>query len=227
MAIDHTGQRFGRLLVLGKSSMRLSGRDTAWDCACDCGTNKTVRGYLLRTGQTKSCGCIGRERIGALRRTHGLRGTAEYRTWAMMRVRCHNERNPAYKWYGGRGIRICDRWSSFESFLADMGPRPSLKHSLDRIDSDGDYEPGNCRWADTKTQGRNRRGIKLSMRKAEEIRSLHANGVSCFELASRFGVDLSNIHYVLKHRSWSDNQMLEREQQDRNQTIRAEMRMAR
>jgi ribosomal protein S25 len=145
----------------------------------------------------------------------------------MMRVRCLNERNPAYKWYGGRGIKICARWRSFENFLADMGPRPSLKHSLDRIDSNGDYEPSNCRWADTKTQGRNRRGIKLSMGKATEIRSLHASGVSCSELAARFGVDLSNIHYVLKHLSWSDDQMLEREQQDRNQTIRAEMRMAR
>lgn len=160
--IDLTGQRFGRLTVIeltGRHDWRLR-----WRCACDCGTIKIVGGDPLRTGRTKSCGCLGREHaanFGSITRPlntrHGMDGTKEYRAWHSMIQRCYNPRCIGYARYGGRGIAVCDAWrTSFPAFFADMGRAPSPVHSLDRIDNDSGYEPGNCRWALSKRQGRNR-----------------------------------------------------------------------
>jgi hypothetical protein len=148
--------RFGRWVVL-----RFAGRAKGvnlWRCRCDCGTERDVRGNGLgKPSRSVSCGCYGRELVRA-NATHGeaSQRTPEYSAWSYMKQRCTNPKAGKYALYGGRGIRVCARWlNSYESFLADMGRRPSDKHSLGRINSDGDYSPENCRWESDVEQNRN------------------------------------------------------------------------
>jgi hypothetical protein len=119
-----------------------------------------------------------------------------------MRGRCLNPNNAKYPIYGGRGISICKRWDSYENFLTDMGERPSAKHSLDRINTDGNYEPSNCRWATSKEQARNRRIVKLTMNDAIAIREAHADGVAQVTLAMYFAVTPQQINHILKGHQW-------------------------
>lgn len=142
---DKTNQRFGKLTCLSYQGKGM------WLCRCDCGKQTIVRSDCLNTGNTRSCGCLSGE-------LHGMTKTPEYRTWHHMNERCSNPNNRTYKNYGGRGIFVCEQWrNSFTTFYKDMGPRPSSKHSIDRINNNGNYEPGNCRWATIKEQNGNTR----------------------------------------------------------------------
>lgn len=152
------GRRFGRLTVVRRHVTPGSQRQARWHCVCDCGGETISSGGHLRSGHAASCGCIRRERAVAAVRKHGRTRTTEYLIWCAMKQRCENPKHKDYRHYGGRGIAVCSRWrEDFQAFLADMGMRPDPRLSLDRIDVNGNYEPGNCRWADVVTQRLNTR----------------------------------------------------------------------
>lgn len=149
---DRTGERFGRLVVQRKE--KLPGWGTRWLCLCDCGREKLVLGSNLDKGNTKSCGCLHDE----VRRTHQMSKSDIYAIWKSMRQRCNNSRAAGFENYGGRGIKVFPEWEiRFESFRDYIGPRPSKGHTLDRINNDGNYEPGNVKWATWQEQHANKR----------------------------------------------------------------------
>lgn len=158
---DLTGQRFGRLIV--KERVPNNKGKTKWLCVCDCGGTAVVQGGNLTSGNTVSCGCVQKERAREARTTHGRTRTKLYRAWAHIKDRCQNPKGKDWNDYGGRGIKVCDEWlNSFEAFrdwALTNGYRDDL--TIDRIDVNGDYEPTNCRWADAKTQGNNKRNNRV------------------------------------------------------------------
>jgi hypothetical protein len=214
---DMTGLRFGRLVVDSYvDSVRPSGLPgpAKWLCFCDCGGRVVTRGDCLRGGQV-SCGCLTREvtsaRVKAAppRLKHGGSSggkSDEYKIWSGIVRRCENVNSRAYKNYGGRGIGICDRWrngnggrSGYELFLADVGPRPSRNHSIDRIDVDKGYHPGNVRWADWHTQMRNTRKTRYVEYDGQKL--------AASEAAQKYGVPYASLLQRL-NAGWSAERAL-------------------
>jgi len=187
--LDLTGQTFGLLTVVQRSPTTINAKGkpvVLWECRCVCGKTSTVHGQNMKSGRQVSCGCHKLKRTIERNTTHGDYGSVEYRAWQNMLSRCYNPKSGFYSIYGKRGIKVCDRWRhDYAAFLSDMGRKPKY-FTLDRIDTNGDYEPSNCRWTDGSTQARNRR---LSPR-------LYFRGefVSPYDLADRYRLPYSLVY---------------------------------
>lgn len=191
------GMRFGRLQVVSFSRSRLSEKSgeysLMWNCLCDCGNTNEVSTNALNSGNCKSCGCLKVELTSIRSMTHGKTLSKEYLVWQAMKTRCNNPNSVNYKDYGGRGIKICERWeSNFENFLSDMG-EVSKGMSIERIDVNGNYEPANCKWASRSEQSRNTRRNRI----------LTFNGISkcLIDWAKDLGIDQASLRERLE--KWS------------------------
>jgi hypothetical protein len=182
------GQRFERWTVLQLGER--AGSHPAALCVCDCGTERIVRTELLRIGKSKSCGCY----RDAAATTHGRSHTSMHNIWLAMRRRCYLPSDGSYERYGGRGIKVCDRWQIFENFLADMGERPSDKHSIERENNEGNYEPGNCIWAVKLVQANNTR--------SNVYYTLDGETLTLAQWARKCGMNYKTVHARIK-RGWS------------------------
>jgi len=200
--IDLTGQRFGRLVVRELKERKLP---FYWVCDCDCGGINIVQGGHLKNGNVKSCGCIAKEATAKRSIKHGMHSTAEYKTWQQMKERCLNQKGKDFHKYGGRGISICDAWvHSFESFLAHVGKRPAGCKSLDRINNNGDYSPGNVRWATPAQQSRNTRSTKLTAEKVSNIKARLCLGEPQHSVAASYGVTQQYVSKIANGKAWKD-----------------------
>lgn len=200
------GSRFGRLVVIRRSDPYRNGRPR-WLCRCDCGsTTRSGESHLLG-GRATSCGCISREKTIQRNYRHGAGGTPTHASWKAMISRCTRETVAQFHRYGGRGIKVCDRWFTFGNFIADMGIRPAGT-SIDRFpDADGNYEPGNCRWATRQEQNHDRdfRGnTKLTIDTAQEALGRIGHGESRRSVAARLNVSEGCIGLLYRGCTWKE-----------------------
>ena len=194
--LDITGNRFGCLVALSFSTRRPNGQ-SMWRCRCDCGTVKDVGLSGLRKGSSRSCGC----RKHDCRTRHGMaHKTPEYNVWVKMRQRCNNANDKSYRDYGGRGITVCKRWSSFDAFYDDMGPRPSAQHSIERVNNALGYTKANCIWATRTTQNNNTRATRRI--------TFDGKTLSLSEWADSLGVRRSVISQRLVRYGWTAERAL-------------------
>lgn len=197
--------RYGQLTVTGDFIFKGDGRKRSklWKTICDCGEVRFTAARILKSGKINSCGCLKHKflKSGLQNKSHGgcpISGPSkEYTAWLNMKQRCTNPNASFFAKYGGRGIQICERWiNSFETFVADMGPSPSPAHSLDRIDMNGNYEPANCRWADRKTQARNKSNYIPNFIR-EKIISLRGDGLTYDKIAELTGTSPASVRNII------------------------------
>lgn len=192
--VNRTGNRYGQLTVIGRApSYRGNAR---WCCRCDCGLYTIVLGNDLERGKVVSCGCKGKR----LRWQHGRSMTPEYRAWQGLKQRCLNPKDPAYKHYGGRGITVCEAWKDFSAFYADMGPRPGPDYSLERIDNNRGYEPGNCRWV--------RMNIQANNKRQNRVVEFQGRSQTLAQWAQEYGIDWHVLRARLDRYGWSIEEAL-------------------
>ncbi len=203
-----TGDRFGKWVVVG-SNPQVYKKEPAWLCRCECGRERNVRSRGLIAGRSKSCGrCSAFLPPVSVSGSVGRLGknwwnTPEYHTWSHIRHRCYNPNDKRYENYGGRGIKVCQRWlDSYENFLLDMGKRPSPAHTLDRIDNDGDYTVENCRWATLLEQNQNKSTNKLTEESVKSIYLRRAQGLSLDKIAAEFGIDATSVAKIVNGQLW-------------------------
>lgn len=191
-AKDITGQKFNEWTVLGYSHKKVYSRSPRrfWVCQCSCGTIRPVDEKNLVFGRSTACGCTRKTT-----QTHGMSNTATYNSWRGMLERCNSPSHSSYHNYGGRGIAVCPEWKSFESFLEDMGECPSNSHSIDRIDNDGNYEPGNCQWVTQTEQGNNTR--------ANHVITFSGKTMTMKQWANETGIKYSTLAARLNILGWS------------------------
>lgn len=174
------GNKFGMVTVLWKTE-KYSGTHRLWHCQCECGGTVLATLSDLRSGRRRSCGCLKKTARVTNGANRGGKRIPEYGVWASMKERCSNPKQKQFDRYGGRGIRVCDDWQNFDGFISDMGHRPTPEHTIDRIDNDGNYEPGNCRWALMSDQANNKStnifvaidGVKLSLTQWSRKAGIH------------------------------------------------------
>jgi hypothetical protein len=185
---DFTGQRFGRLEVICRDSS--AGKQVRWICKCDCGESANVESGNLKKGFVRSCGCLRRE----MHTSHGMAGTKVYSAWRQMRQRCENAKDASFNNYGARGVFVVERWQSFANFFEDMG-YPPRGGTLDRIDNDGPYGPGNCRWATWKEQHSNKR--------TNRVIEAFGKSQTLQEWADEYALPLTTLRNRLDRGGWS------------------------
>jgi hypothetical protein len=199
---DRTGQRFGRLVVLKLTGDKTRHGKLLWVCKCDCGATKITTGASLVTKHAQSCGCLHRDNAAKMNFRHGLKKLypIEYHTWRRMINRCERKIAKDYPRFGGRGIKVCKKWRhDFKAFFLDMGERPQNMTSLDRIDSNKNYTPTNCRWADIETQNNNKRNNLYLTYKGEKL------SVSMW--AKRLGISYNRTRKRV-YRGWTTKRVL-------------------
>lgn len=194
--IDLTDLRFGALTVIAVHSAKDG--DVRWRCACDCGGEAVALTTNLRRGRTTRCLPCARQRPGE-RKAHPL-----YLTWREMRRRCSDPKATSYPRYGGVGVRVAARWEDFDTFVADVGPRTSPDHTLDRLDSAGDYGPGNCRWATAVEQGRNTSRVIADSNLVAMVKRQLAGGRPRREVAATLAVSRHIVNDIARGRTWKD-----------------------
>lgn len=200
---DMTDQVFGRLTVIARAEDRQDKgrRRVCWLCKCQCGTEHIAKGEDLRSGRTTSCGCFHREMVGELgkrlgptRGTHRMSYSAECNCWKHMIQRCTNPKNERWDRYGARGIQVCERWLKFENFLEDMGRQPFRGATIERKNNNGNYEPGNCKWATRAEQSRNKR---------DTVMITHDGKTMCLaDWAIELGLNYNTLHNRIRVAGW-------------------------
>lgn len=198
---DMAGQKCGRLFVIARAGSL--NRNATWRCICECGQECIRLGSAIRSGNTKSCGCLHAETVRKKRpapwsETHGLSNTPEYKCWEDMKKRCNNPNAKNYKNYGERGIKVCKKWKAFEGFFGDMGLRPTNRHTIERIDVNKGYCKENCKWATSREQARNKRTTVLITHEGKTMCAKDWSnhfGMSYPTFLSRYnrGISLSNM----------------------------------